>query len=69
MTTTNMFLNFGGKWDSPPLPAYLTSLSIHSLLKHSVLRDQFALFSNPAYMHIKLDWREKLMSNMTDMIL
>ena len=19
MTTTNMFLNFGGKWDSPPL--------------------------------------------------
>ena len=21
MTTTNMFLNFGGKWDTPPLIA------------------------------------------------
>ena len=23
MTTTNMFLNFGGKWDSPPLVWYI----------------------------------------------
>ena len=23
MTTTNMFLNFGGKWDSPPLCNWL----------------------------------------------
>ena len=22
MTTTNMFLNFGGKWDSPPIYVY-----------------------------------------------
>ena len=25
MTTTNMFLNFGGKWDSPPLLCSLSS--------------------------------------------
>ena len=25
MTTTNMFLNFGGKWDSPPPPPISTN--------------------------------------------
>ena len=28
MTTTNMFLNFGGKWDSPPLTKLLSSTCI-----------------------------------------
>ena len=37
MTTTNMFLNFGGKWDSPPLHPHghterLCHLSIWGLL-------------------------------------
>ena len=36
MTTTNMFLNFGGKWDSPPLGISRAVLTLVSSLESSV---------------------------------
>ena len=30
MTTTNMFLNFGGKWDSAPLSSALLEMLWHA---------------------------------------
>ena len=31
MTTTNMFLNFGGKWDSPPMAHDLRCILLQNL--------------------------------------
>ena len=31
MTTTNMFLNFGGKWDSPPARSHLEAASLEDI--------------------------------------
>ena len=47
MTTTNMFLNFGGKWDSPPLYAFFY-IAMYSLIK------LYAFFYIATYSLIKL---------------
>ena len=35
MTTTNMFLNFGGEWDSLPLLQYALALDVIQVLDGS----------------------------------
>ena len=37
MTTTNMFLNFGGKWDSPPLKRYEANLGLGDIQPQKML--------------------------------
>ena len=51
MTTTNMFLNFGGKWDSPPL-AFAFYMGEHTvntyIYRNTRHAQQYQVFHSPA---------------------